>query len=262
MKNMSLKWVGLVMVAFVLLFAAGCKKKVAVNPPAPPPVVAPTASISADPDSIERGKSSTLRWETTNANDVTVEGIGKVEPSGTKVVTPADSTTYQLVAKGPGGTASASVRVTVTVPPPPPPTVQAVESESELFAHSVKNVFFDFDKSDIRADQQGAIEGDAQFLASHAGIQFAVEGHCDERGSIEYNLALGDRRANSVKEALVRAGVGAERIHTMTYGKERPFCTEHNEDCWQENRQGHFVYQPAQTGTEITPASDSSGSTN
>lgn len=70
-----------------------------------------------------------------------------------------------------------------------------------------------------------------------------ISGHCDERGSIEYNLALGDNRANSAKQALVAAGVTADRIKTVSYGKEKPFCAEHSEQCWQQNRRAHFVYQ-------------------
>jgi peptidoglycan-associated lipoprotein len=129
----------------------------------------------------------------------------------------------------------------VNAPPPPPPP-QAGPTEEELFARSVKDVFFDYDSDAIRPDQQSSVQGDAQFLNQHANIQFTVEGYCDERGSTEYNLALGDRRANTVKNALVGAGVNASRIKTISYGKEKPFCTESNETCWQQNRRGHLVY--------------------
>jgi peptidoglycan-associated lipoprotein len=112
-----------------------------------------------------------------------------------------------------------------------------------MFQQNVKDIFFDFDKYNIRADQEEVMRADAQFLAQHPAIKITIEGHCDERGSIEYNLALGDHRANSVREALVAAGVGADRIHTISYGKERPVCTEQNEGCWQRNRRAHFVYQ-------------------
>ena len=83
----------------------------------------------------------------------------------------------------------------------------------------------------------------AQFLQQHANLRFTLEGHCDERGSTEYNLALGDKRAAAVKEALVKGGVNGSRINTISYGKEKPFCTESNEQCWQQNRRGHFVLQ-------------------
>ena len=107
----------------------------------------------------------------------------------------------------------------------------------------MKDVYFEYDKSDIRADQQSAIQADILFLSQHPEINFTIEGHCDSRGSTEYNLALGDQRASSVKNALVAGGVSASRIKTISYGKEKPFCMEENEACWQQNRRGHFVYQ-------------------
>ena len=112
-----------------------------------------------------------------------------------------------------------------------------------MFSQNVKDIYFDYDKGDIRADQQASIQGDAQFLQQHPNIRFTIEGHCDERGSTEYNLALGTNRADAVKNALVQAGVGGDRIKTISYGKEKPFCTESNESCWQQNRRGHFVYE-------------------
>ena len=87
------------------------------------------------------------------------------------------------------------------------------------------------------------LQKDIDFLTQHPNIHFTVEGHCDERGSIEYNVALGDRRANSVKSALTQGGISTDKINTISYGKEKPFCTESNETCWQQNRVGHFVYQ-------------------
>jgi peptidoglycan-associated lipoprotein len=112
-----------------------------------------------------------------------------------------------------------------------------------LFSQTVKDIYFDYDKSDIRADQQASLQGDADFLKQHATIRFTIEGHCDERGSTEYNLALGDSRAAAVRNALVQAGISGDRVKTISYGKEKPFCTESNEQCWQQNRRGHFVYQ-------------------
>jgi len=234
------------MVVFALgaiMTLGACKKKVAPPPPPPPPPpAAPTASLTANPNTVEKGKSTTLTWETTNATEVNIDGIGEVKPNGSQEVTPTDSTTYHLTAKGPGGAQEATARVTVTTPPPPPPPKPSA-TEEELFAQNVRDIFFDYDKYDIRADQAGAVQADAQFLNQHSHINFTVEGHCDERGSTEYNLALGDNRANAVKNALVQAGVSASRIKTISYGKEKPFCTESNEQCWQQNRRGHFVYQ-------------------
>ncbi len=228
------------MLAAIVMLGA-CKKKVAPPPPPPPPPPpAPTASLTANPATIEKGPSTTLTWQTTNATDVTIDTVGTVEPSGSRQVTPADSTTYHLTAKGPGGTQDATARVTVTVQPPPPPP--PAPSEAEQFAANVHDVYFDYDKYDVRPDQQATLQADAQWLAAHPNVKFTIEGHCDERGSTEYNLALGENRANSVKQALVQAGVAADSIKTISYGKEKPFCTEQNEQCWQQNRRAHFVY--------------------
>jgi peptidoglycan-associated lipoprotein len=236
-----LKWIFLIVLLGSVLTLGGCKKKVAPPPPPPPPPpAAPTASLSASPDTIQPGQSSTLTWQTQNATDVALDG-SNVNASGSQRVSPTQSTTYRLVAKGAGGTQEATARVTVT--PPPAPMPQPSATDEELFSRNVRDIFFDYDKYDIRADQQAALQADAQFLEQHPAMHFTIEGHCDERGSTEYNLALGDNRANAVKNALIQAGVGADRIRTISYGKEKPFCTESNEQCWQQNRRGHFVYQ-------------------
>ncbi|HKV78770.1 MAG TPA: peptidoglycan-associated lipoprotein Pal [Candidatus Sulfotelmatobacter sp.] len=244
MNERKSKWIMLALVMGAIIALGACKKKVAPPPPPPPPApAAPTASLTVTPNVIERGQSATLAWDTKNATDVAIDSIGSVSPSGSENVTPGESTTYRLTAKGPGGSEIASARITVNVPPPPPPAEAPAPNLEELFSKNIKNIFFDFDRYDIRSDQQGAIAEDAKFLSEHPSVSFTIEGHCDDRGSIEYNLALGDKRANRVKQALVDSGVSSDRIRTVTYGKERPFCTEHNEQCWQENRQGHFVYQ-------------------
>ena len=106
----------------------------------------------------------------------------------------------------------------------------------------MKDVFFEYDSYDITSPNLSVIQSNARFLQQHAGMSFVIEGHCDERGSIEYNLALGENRAQSAKQALVQAGIPASRIRTISYGKEKPFCTESTEACWQQNRRAHFVY--------------------
>jgi len=238
------RWGILVFALAAIMFLGACAKKVAPPPPPPPPApTPPTASLSANPNTITQGQPTTLTWQTTNATVVSIDGIGAVETSGSRQVTPSDSTTYHLVAKGAGGTQDATARVTVNVPPPPPPPPPPGPTEEELFAQNVKDVYFDYDKADVRADQQSALQGDAQFLQQHPNIHITIEGHCDERGSTEYNLALGTNRADAVKNALIQAGVGGNRIKTISYGKEKPFCTESNESCWQQNRRGHFVYE-------------------
>jgi peptidoglycan-associated lipoprotein len=228
----------------IMLFAACHKKTAPPPPPPPPPPAGPTASLTASPDTIDKGQSSTLTWQTTNASDVSIDqGVGAVDANGSKQVSPTDSTTYTLTAKGAGGNQAATARVTVNAPPPPPPPpTQSSLTDEQAFAQNIKDIYFDYDKSDVRADQQSSIQADVAFLQQHPNISFTIEGHCDERGSTEYNLALGDSRASSVKNALVGAGIGADRIKTVSFGKEKPFCTESNEACWQQNRRGHFVY--------------------
>lgn len=236
-----MKWALLVTALCGLLVLGACKKKVQpAPPPPPPPPPAPTASLSANPATVEKGQAATLTWQTTNATDVTIEGVGKVDANGTTQVTPADSMTYRLTAKGPGGTQDATARVTVTQPPPPPPPAPT-ETDEQAFARNVKDIFFDYDKYDVRAGDQQALQGGAEFLKSHPNIKITIEGHCDERGSTEYNLALGDNRANATKTVLVQLGVPADSIRTISYGKEKPFCSETNEQCWQQNRRAHFV---------------------
>ena len=241
MKHSNRKWITLIVALGVVLMLGACKKKVAPPPPPPPPPpAAPTASLTANPSTIDKGQSTTLTWETQNATDVSIDGIGSVQPNGSQSVSPTDSTTYHLVAKGAGGTQEATARVTVTQPPPPPP--QPTASEEDLFNQNVKDVYFDYDKYDIRADQQAAVQGDANFLKQHPNVKITIEGHCDERGSEEYNMALGDNRAETVKSELIKMGVGADRIKIISYGKEKPFCSQEDEQCFQQNRRAHFVF--------------------
>jgi len=225
---------------------AGCKKPVtatpAAPPPPPPPPAQPTVTLQATPANVQRRQSTTLRWSSTNATSLTLApGVGNVSAEGNTAVSPTDSTTYTITAMGPGGSANATARVTVTVPPPPPAPVAAAPSMEELFAKEVKDAYFDYDKADIRPDTRSALTETAGFLKSYPQVKVMIEGHCDERGSTEYNLALGDRRAQAAKDFLVSLGVGSDRMQTVSYGKERPFCNEHAEACWQQNRRGHFV---------------------
>jgi peptidoglycan-associated lipoprotein len=103
------------------------------------------------------------------------------------------------------------------------------------------DAFFDYDKSDLREDGRASLQKDAEFLKKWSSIIVSVEGHCDTRGSSEYNLALGSRRATAVKDYLVSLGVAANRVTVVSKGKEQPFCTEETESCWQQNRRGHFI---------------------
>ncbi len=254
-KKMLVVWLA-VMFA---VFSVGCKKKVAppppppppqqeAPPPPPPPPAAPTARLSAEPTSIQRGQSATLTW-TVGGQATTIsinQGIGTVQASGSQRVQPTDSTTYTITATGPGGTvnASAVVNVTVPPPPPPPPAPQPRATIEQRLSAEVRDILFDYDKSDVRADARDILTKDADalksILAEFANSTIILEGHCDERGSAEYNLGLGDRRASSVKEFLTQLGLPADRLRTISYGKERPQCTESTEACWQQNRRVHF----------------------
>jgi len=111
----------------------------------------------------------------------------------------------------------------------------------QLFEREVKDAYFDYDKADIRADARDNLSQTAQFLRSYPQVKIVIEGHCDERGSTEYNLALGDRRAAAAKQFLASLGISADRMETVSYGKERPFCTASDEACYTQNRRAHIV---------------------
>ncbi len=236
------------MVPVVLLVAlislAGCKKKSEPNltPAETAPATAapePTAQITAKPGSISAGDQVVLSWKTVDATDVSIDGIGKVPTTGVQTVTPSESTTYHLVAHGDGGTAEASARVVVSTPPAVAVPTNTMTAEEEFNAN-VQDIFYDYDTYDIRSDAQSTLSHDASYLASHPSIKVVIGGYCDERGSDEYNLALGQNRADAAKNALVTAGIGADRIRVISYGKEKPFCSESTEECWQQNRRAGF----------------------
>jgi peptidoglycan-associated lipoprotein len=235
-----------------VVFIASCKKNVAATPPAPPPVVLPppapqpTITLRATPTTVERGAAVALQWETTNAGSVRIEpGIGDVATTGNRSVSPTSSVTYTATATGPGGTASDTARITVNVAPAPPaeappPRPAAVDS-SALFDRNVKTIYFDYDKSEIRPDQMAQLRANADWLKQNPSVRFVIQGHCDERGSQEYNLALGDHRANAVKEYLVQQGIAENRMSIISYGEERPFCRDTTEGCMSQNRRAEFV---------------------
>jgi peptidoglycan-associated lipoprotein len=234
--------------AVAITAVTGCHKKASgVNPnalgpaPAAPPA-APTASITADPLAIDLGQSVVLNWRTENASVVTIDGIGQVNANGTQTVTPSNSTNFHLTAKGDGGTTDANVRVTVRVPvAPAAPAISESDMGSEAAFHqNVQDIFFDYDSYDLRPDASSSVAQAASYLTAHPAIKVVIGGYCDDRGSAEYNLALGENRANAARTALVSAGVPASRLRVISYGKEKQFCTEENETCWQQNRRAQF----------------------
>ena len=197
------------------------------------------------PDFDQAGQTVTLSWSSTNATDLDIEpGVGKVAPQGSTPVNPEriddlhdhrdrlgrhrhGQRARGRERRGTNGGSNAARRTAERT--------GAFRSECEGC------LFFDLDKSDLRADAREALTKDAEFLRSYPQVRVSLEGHCDERGSTEYNLGLGQRRAEAAKNFLISLGITADRVETISWGKERPFCTEHDETCWQQNRRAHFV---------------------
>lgn len=140
----------------------------------------------------------------------------------------------------------------LTAAPAPPPGPAAALTEEEIFARKtlaelnaerpLSDVFFDFDQWQIRDDARAALQRNAEWLRRWTTTRITLEGHADERGTGEYNLALGDRRASAAKEYLASLGIASDRVLVVTKGEESPFCTEGHEGCWQQNRRGHFIF--------------------
>lgn len=221
----------------------GCKKNVSSTPPAPAPAPAaaePTVTINASPATVNPGEAVTLSWTSTNATDLSIDpGVGSVSPQGTRGVNPTQSTTYTITATGAGGSATATAHVDVNTGQAQQPAPQ--QNVSDLFGQNVKDAYFDTDKSDLSTEARSVLTKDAEFFRSYPQVRVSIEGDCDERGSTEYNLGLGQRRAEAAKNFMISLGITADRMETTSWGKERPVCTEHTEQCWQMNRRAHFV---------------------
>lgn len=228
----------------IVLSATGCKKQAPASAPAATapaaPVVMPTAKLTADRTEILAGDSILLAWNTTEATTVMIEGIGNVPASGTKNVSPFESTNYHLIVRNANGMADATVRITVNHPQAiEKPTKKATEEEE--FWMNMEDVFFDYDSYSVDEKAKVALAKDAAFLMTRPNEKIVIGGYCDERGSNEYNISLGQNRANSAKAALVAAGVSEKRIRVVSFGKERPFCTQTTEECWEKNRRDGFT---------------------
>jgi peptidoglycan-associated lipoprotein len=223
-------------------------KTVGVTPRPP----SPSITISADQDAIEKGQSTTLRWRSTNADEVTITDLGVVPSSGSRVVSPSQSTTYTASAKGPGGVESATARVTVTEPAAVegerPRTTGANPTMAALFAQWVQPVYFELDKAELLPESRDRLRRAAGWLteAPNRSIVFRIEGNCDPRGTEEYNIGLGERRAQAAREFLVSLGVEATRIQTVSYGKERATGADEGSPgiipSWAHDRRDEFVY--------------------
>ncbi len=247
--------VSLIAVAALLLGACTCTT---------PPPFAITAPVNGDTLSAEACKAVTVSVTPIagdyctfppKAYEISVDG-------GAPQTIPADKTplsaTFNNLGTGPHTATAwaigqngkrretASVKFTCAPPPPPPPAPApppppppvVVEEPVDKY---VQDIFFDYDKSEIRPDSREKLEMAAGWMKKHPDAEFLLEGHCDERGTREYNLALGDRRANATKDYLASLGVDPAKLKTISYGKERPFVEGHDESAWSKNRRTHFV---------------------
>jgi peptidoglycan-associated lipoprotein len=202
----------------------------------------------------------TLTWESRNAATLDIQpGIGPVTPvaAGSRQVTPGSSVTYEITATGPGGKISDTLRITVNDPPPVaaataprgggdtgPRGAAPNLTSQQLFDRDMQPINFDYDKSDIREDQKGKLQTATAYMKANPNVRITIEGNTDEHGSEEYNLALGDRRANAVKQYMAAQGIAENRLSSVSYGEERPVCSAQTEDCFAQNRRAAFRINP------------------
>ena len=168
-------------------------------------------------------------------------GIGIVACSSTKT-TSANPETSQLLPKAP---AESTKKVQTSRSGSSLESLQRGESTATPAESPLKEIYFDFDRYDLRADARAVLNANADWLRANPSARVQIEGHCDERGTTEYNLALGAKRAQSAKDYLVSLGILAGRLSTISYGEELSACTESTEVCWQKNRRDRFVIQPS-----------------
>jgi OOP family OmpA-OmpF porin len=192
----------------------------------PPPPAKPTASITATPGSVQKGQSSRICWNTQNATDVSVDNLGPVDPNACRDVSPEQTTTYRVVAKGAGGSAEASTSVAVTQPPP---QIKKVSMRIE--------VEFDTAKSDIKPKYHEELARAAEFLKKYPGTQITIEGHTDNIGKAEYNKKLSQSRAEAVRKYLIdKFGIEEKRMGAVGYGFDRPIADNATAEGRQKNR--------------------------
>lgn len=254
--------------AVALAALLGCSSRSAPYPMAPLPIgpsgggyttEKPAAVFTATPDSIQPGEPVLLQWSSLRADEAVIEpGAGTVPLKGSLEVRPTADTTYTLWLRGPGGESTATARVSVssTLDLGPADDENAGRNGRRLFSGTfeeevssrLQDIYFDYDSNAIRPDQQAALDEDARTVRAlfeeFPQGRIIVEGHCDERGSSEYNLALGDRRAQAIVEYLGQQGIPLGRVLLVGYGEEMPQCTQANEACYQLNRRAHFNPRP------------------
>lgn len=256
MQRVSLHHLSWFLCFLCLLTAVACSKR--PPPRAPSPGASrsgdigrdrrsgplPTVTLTAEPNTIERGGQTTLSWTTTDTMSLVIDsGIGNVADSGSLVVSPRESTTYTATATGAGGEATSSTRVTV-VPRGARGMITSTDLDSlqqALEEGKIQPLFFEYDKAGITEEGERVLEENARWFQQFRNATIVIEGHCDERGTEEYNLALGDRRAQAAKAYLVQLGIDPTRMETISFGEERPFARGYDESAYRLNRRAHFV---------------------
>ena len=212
--------------------------------PSEPDILAPNVTISASPSTIAPGEQTILSWQSTDTSSLIIDGgVGPVAASGSMAISPQTSTTYTATATGPGGESRSSIRVTI-VEVSADEVVRSTDIDSLQMAiekGKVQPVSFDYDKATLSVAAKRTLEENARWFSQFQEDVLIIQGHCDERGTEEYNLALGDRRAQITKEYLVSLGISAARLETLSYGEERPFVEGHDASAWRLNRRAHFV---------------------
>jgi len=257
MRRISLHNLSWLLCFLCLLTAAACQRRPPPRAPSPDPsrssdatrdrrpgTTMPTVTLTASPNTIARGEQTTLNWTTTDTQALLIDnGIGNVADSGTLVVSPRESTTYTATATGSGGDATSSTRVTV-VPRSARGMITSTDLDSLQRAveeGKIQPLFFIYDQAGITAEGESVLKENARWFQQFRDATILIEGHCDERGTEEYNLALGDRRAQAAKAYLIQLGIDPARMETLSFGEERPFAPGYDEAAYQLNRRAHFV---------------------
>ncbi len=202
-----------------LLVLTGCPKK---------PGPAPVSQSETGPTGAPTGAGGAGTSAAGGGNLPQTSSGGRGDIGGTAAAPRSGPTTSPSTAAVPSGTVPGAV----------------ISPKEFVEASTLRDVHFDFDKYEIRADNAKLLEEASKWLKENPKAQVLVEGHADERGTSEYNLALGERRAKAVRDYLVSLGTETSRISTVSYGEERPVCNEHSEPCWGKNRRGHFLVKP------------------
>ena len=202
----------------------------------------PTLEISASPSTIERGQQTTLSWDSTHTTSLMIDGgIGNMAPTGSLILSPAESITYTATASGSGGEVNASTRITVVDRTEARIEITDITRLQEAIRQGkVRPIFFEYDKAELTVETERILAENAGWLQQFPKAEIIIEGHCDERGTEEYNLALGDRRAQATRQYLLQLGVDSHQLKTLSYGEELPFAGCHDESCWRQNRRAHF----------------------